>query len=422
MKVRVCLVSTGQPSTNPRLVKEADALAAAGFDVHAICSHWADWADQADAPLLAGRRWSCETIDWRRGHAPWLFWKTRVRHHAARLVSPVPLVGQVFAPAAAGRLTPELTAAALGRPADLYIAHNLGALPAAAEAAAHHGARLGFDAEDYHSGMLPPSDVAEIESVRYVEGRYLPLCDYVTAASPLIGAAYAPLCRRPPVVVLNVFPRAERPSLPVPRRDGPLRLYWFSQTIGRGRGLEDAVAAMGQLRGRKVELHLRGVWQPGFQVDLDLIARNAGVDLRSIVVHEPASPSDMVRLAAEYDVGLAIETSVTPNAEILLSNKIFTYLLAGIAVLASATRAQVALSNELGRSAVLAPVGDAGALAEAIIRWIDEPDALRAARRAAWHLGETRFNWDREQETFLQAVRTALLGSPGGVRSGELAS
>jgi len=29
----VCLVTPGQPSTNPRLVKEADALAEAGYDV-----------------------------------------------------------------------------------------------------------------------------------------------------------------------------------------------------------------------------------------------------------------------------------------------------------------------------------------------------------------------------------------------------
>ena len=29
--IRICLVTTGQPSTNPRLVKEADALAAEGY-------------------------------------------------------------------------------------------------------------------------------------------------------------------------------------------------------------------------------------------------------------------------------------------------------------------------------------------------------------------------------------------------------
>jgi len=42
MSARVCLVTTGQPACNPRLVKEADALAEAGFDVHVVAAYSAD--------------------------------------------------------------------------------------------------------------------------------------------------------------------------------------------------------------------------------------------------------------------------------------------------------------------------------------------------------------------------------------------
>ena len=35
-KSRICLVTPGQPSTNPRLVKEADALCEAGYDVQVV--------------------------------------------------------------------------------------------------------------------------------------------------------------------------------------------------------------------------------------------------------------------------------------------------------------------------------------------------------------------------------------------------
>ena len=45
-----------------------------------------------------------------------------------------------------------LHAAACAVPADLYIAHYVAALPAAGAAAQRHGALLGFDAEDFHSG------------------------------------------------------------------------------------------------------------------------------------------------------------------------------------------------------------------------------------------------------------------------------
>jgi len=408
MSARVCLVTTGQPSTNPRLVKEADALAAHGYIVHVVGAHWADWADRADVELLRARRWSCQLVDGRREGAAWLFWKSRVRHRAARSAFRMPIVGRAFANGAAGRLTPELSAAASASPADLYIAHNLGALPAAAAAARRHGARLGFDAEDYHRGELAADDTAAIALAAHIEEQYLPQCDYVTAASPGIAAAYAPLCKTPPVVILNVFPRSDRPAAPMARRDGPFRLYWFSQTIGRDRGLEQVVGAMGILRDLPIELHLRGAWQAGYQSHLEQTAPAAGVDWGRVVSHAPAPPAEMIRIAAAYDAGLALEASRTTNADILLSNKIFTYLLAGLPVLASATTAQRALVRELGAAAVIAPIDDAETLALMLRPWVENPEALADARRTAWRLGETRFNWDHEQRVFLEVVQTVM--------------
>lgn len=415
MTGRICLVTTGQPSTNPRLVKEADALVAGGYDVRVVGAHWADWADRTDAQLMTGRAWSVHVIDWRRERAPWLFWKTRVRHFLARRTHGMPVVGEAFSGAAVSRLTPELEVAATARPADLYIAHNLGALPAAAAAARRHGGRLGFDAEDYHRGQFPEQATAERAVVRATEERYLPGCDYVTAASPGIAAAYAALCRTPPVVVLNVFPLADRPATPVRRSEGPFRLYWFSQTIGGDRGLEDVIGAMGALAEHPIELHVRGAWQAGYAATLKAVARAAGVPWDRIISHEPAPPGDMVRLAADADVGVAVETGRTVNNDVALSNKVFTYLLAGVPVLASATSAQAALARDLGDAAKLAPVGDTTALAAALRGWIERPGELTTARRAAWHLGATRYNWDVEQERFLSAARAVLNDHDQGI-------
>ena len=46
---RICLLTPGQLATNPRLVKEADALSAAGYEVSVICTSFLDWAMQHDA-------------------------------------------------------------------------------------------------------------------------------------------------------------------------------------------------------------------------------------------------------------------------------------------------------------------------------------------------------------------------------------
>lgn len=413
MRARICLVTSTQPASNPRAVKEADALAEAGYDVRLIGAHRADWATSADSRLLAGRSWTASVIDWRRDVAPALFWKTRVRHRAARACQKVPVawLADWCLPAAASRLTPEVTRVALKTPADLFIAHNLGALPAAAAAAARFGALLGFDAEDFHSGEFDIGDRSSDRlAVERVEARFVPLCDYLTAAAPGIADAYAALSRTgAPVCVLNVFPLASRPAERYPTsRSGPIRLYWFSQTIGPHRGLEDVVSAMGRLADGDVELHLRGTWQAGYRETLMGVAAAAGLRPTRVLEHAPSDPDEMVRLAATYDVGLAVEPGLTPNSSILLSNKIFTYLLAGTAVIATSTEGQRQLLPTIEGAAAGYDSGDAEALAAVLRRWAADRDDLEKARRAAWEYGTSRYNWDREKLTLLEIVAAVL--------------
>lgn len=408
--MRICLVSSGQPSSNPRLVKEADALVDAGYDVHVIAAYWADWATDADAQLCANRAWSYTFVDWRRATGPLLFWWSRVRFRMARALAARSLLPPSRLRAAAGRVTPELTYAALGTHADLYIAHNLGALPAAAIAAMHHDARLGFDAEDFHSGQFGPrDDPREQRLAAGIEAAYIPQCDYVTAAAPGIADAYRVHRREPPTCVLNVFPLADRAEHKRPTHTaGPVTLYWFSQTIGPGRGLEDVVRAMGRFADGEIELHLRGTWQAGFETTLRAIASASGVAEKRVVAHPAAPPAEMVRCAAAYDVGLAVETGETVNSDILLSNKIFTYLLAGSAVLATRTTGQRPIIEALGPAAAGYNPGDIDGLVHALRVWVADRAVLETARRAAWQHGEERYNWDRERQQFLDVVRRAL--------------
>jgi glycosyltransferase involved in cell wall biosynthesis len=415
---RVTLLTTGQPSTNPRLVKEADALASAGFEVSVIGIRRAGWADASDTDLLAGRAWHARVLDPGRRR----FGITRVasalRHRLARTAGG--RRSDAWLAAALNPVAPLLFGPARNQRADLYIAHNLAALPAAAAAAAATGARLGFDAEDFHSGQLS-GESAELEITRIAEARLIPGCDYLTAASPGIAQRYAPLRSDAPTVLLNVFPRAERPaSAVVPAGGEPFRLYWFSQTIGPDRGLEDAVEAMGVLRDFEIELHLRGEWQPGYEAALRALAARCGVPAGRVVGLPPAPAAEMVRLAAPFHVGLALEDGRTVNRDIALTNKLFTCLLAGVPVVASTTTAQRWFCDEAGDGARGYAPGQPVALAAVLRSWITDPQALAASRRAAWALGERRFNWDIEQRTFLDVIER-VLGEPR-VRRAELAS
>jgi glycosyltransferase involved in cell wall biosynthesis len=390
-------------------VKEADALASAGHDVHVVASYFMDWATDADRHLVAARRWTLSFIDWRRSTSPALFHRSRLRHFAARAAAvQAPRVSSL-AIAALSRVGPELRRATMGVGADLYVAHNLAALPIVAEVAAAKGALAAFDAEDFHSGqMVEQDDPKAVAFVRAVEARWLPSCAYITAAAPAIAEAYRDLYGIPlPTTILNVFPLSDRPAAPRPLvSEDPLRLYWFSQTIGPDRGLEDAIDAMGLLREAAIELHVRGTWQAGYEETLRGRASAHGLGPSCITHHAAGAPEEMVRLAAAYDVGLALEPGVTLNNSILLSNKIFTYLLAGIGVLATRTRGQAGLSPEIDGATAWGEPASPASLAAALKPWIANRDALRAARAEAWRLGGERFNWDIEQRRYLDLVET----------------
>jgi glycosyltransferase involved in cell wall biosynthesis len=292
-------------------------------------------------------------------------------------------------------------------PADLYIAHYVAGLAAAGAVARRRGAMLGFDAEDYHGGEGTP---LQQDMVRRIDGTYLPGFRHVTAAAPLIGEAYARTFGVRPVTVLNVFPLSMAPAAPRVRAGGgPLRAYWFSQTIGPDRGLQSFIEAMAMARA-PVTLDIRGSNRWGHGDQMLALARDHGIGDR-VQLLATAAPEDMVRLAADYDVGLSLETDVSENRRVCLTNKIFTYLLAGVPVLLSDTPAQRALAPDLGVAARLVSLADPASIAETLDA-MGKPAALDEARARAWQLGRERYNWDFEKAALVASVERAF-GTPG---------
>ena len=213
--VDICIVTVLHPSSNPRLVKDADALSAAGYNVVVIAPDFFAWGREADKEF-EDRPWKIVERPQFGPLAPSL---TRVRELGRRLAAGVAvrrlgighpaIVRAAFHPVATA-----LVGAAKRQKARLYIAHYPAALPAAAIAAAYHGAHYAFDAEDFHPGDWPdaPEHASEHRMVRQIEGRFLPGCAYVTAGSPGIADAYVEEYGiERPTVVLNAFSRAGAP-------------------------------------------------------------------------------------------------------------------------------------------------------------------------------------------------------------------
>lgn len=406
------LVSSGHLSTNPRLVKEADALHAVGAQVTVVSAPFTQDYQPLDAQLMRTRHWRHLAVDVTREASPVAY---HLRAGGQKLCAGLPQHFwrlPRFAETAFSATTARLSRVLQSLPRqDLLIAHNLAALPAAAGAAERGGSKLGFDLEDCHWGEFPDADDSHRRRlVRWIEDCYLPQCVHLTAASPLIADHYSQRLSRAVTTVLNVFPLDERPQNlrngPPPRKEGPLSLYWFSQTIGPGRGLEWVVEALRSFP-HPVRLTLRGCPASGYPEKLRELSRGGALSDR--IFFEPlASPEELVSACASHDIGLSVEDGESLNRRLCLPNKIFHYLLAGVPVLLSDTPAQRALASELGNAAAVVNRNNPATLCNVLEAWLQQPHRLAAARVQAWRRADEHYHWDREQIVFLNAVRQSV--------------
>lgn len=387
------------------MVKEANALQAAGYRVHVIAADVSAHVRDLDRGLLPNASWQY-TLVGRGSRVGWMG-RAGVRKLSRLLFKWSPWRPLALAVNAFSHLSSRIAQVAVATPADMYIAHTLPALPAAAKAAKVHKAVLGFDAEDFHSGELDPvENPLEPSLCNVIESFYLPQCQHLTAASPGIASAYQERYGVKMTPLLNVFPLSEAPGLPSLVPQGPPKLYWFSQTLGPDRGLEamvDVLAAMAT----PCELHLRGSSSPEYRGSLIGRAQRFGVAERLHLL-PPAPPGQMVKLASGYTLGLSLELKSPFNRDICLTNKAFTYLLAGVPVVLSNTSGHAELAPSLGAAALLLDLSETQQTALELDRWLADKNAVEAARVEAWRLSHQRYNWDVEQRSFLECVDKAL--------------
>jgi glycosyltransferase involved in cell wall biosynthesis len=410
--VGICLVTPSHLASAPRVVKEADALTEAGFQVTVISARNSAAADPLDEAIRRQVRWQSRRVDLRgRGRLG-----RSLLHRAARMILAGPGIPPLrLAAWAESSAFPALWGETRSCPARLYIGHCLTGLAAILPVARAHGAHAGFDAEDYHEAELEPEKMgtAGIRAARILQKAAWKQCEHLTAAAPLIAQQLREDYGRMPGVILNVFPKRMAPD--VPPRERPkrsrVRLYWFSQTIGPGRGLEQLVEACRFLE-RPVEVRMRGHEEEGFARRLEekLAVTGRGHVLQ---VAGLAPPDEMARLAAECDIGLCLEQNEPANRGLCLTNKIFTYLLAGVPMVLSDTPAHRELAPRLGPAALVADLENPKALAEAISRLAVDAAHGRQAAEHAWRLGQERYNWEVEKKNLVERVQRVL--NPGGL-------
>ena len=411
-ETRICLISQAHLSANPRLLKEARALSQAGYKVSIICGKYSRWGSEADERLFQPS-WKVRQVAFGPSEAgkP-TYVRQNLVSRAAKLLFKYGVRPKVVEVAALGPVALDLKAAALQcEPADLYIAHYPSALPAAAAAAHRFGAKFAFDAEDFHLGdlpALPHNDLAKL-NVGTIENRFLPHAVFVTASSPLIADAYEENYRiQRPTVILNAFPKSKAPAIATQRGSvSPApSLYWVSQTIGSGRGLETAIKAIAISKSQP-HFYMRGNINDPYRDQLVALALDLGI---SDHVHflAPLHPDALEEACAEFDLGYAGETGFSDNNSLALSNKIFSFITSGLPIVVSDTAAQAAFLPSLGKAAKLFSIGNEHSLSTAIDHFLVDPVELTAGREHSWHLGQNLLSWETQEQSFLELVRSQI--------------
>lgn len=409
MSRKIVLISSGQPSANPRMVKEAIALAADGYKIKVIYCPLSPWADAFDEQLFQAH----PQINWiQAGYHPLrqkaLYVYARLRQKFYKGL--YKLFGDVNDAAIRSMVlySQELVAEAKKHEADLFIGHNPGALPAVIKAAKKYHAKAGFDFEDFHKGEDTEGSLHWIK-IKQTEERYIPLLNFATAASPLIATAYQSLFTALAVTAVNnCFPLSyvtqKQNLLPVK----PLKLFWFSQYIGLKRGLETVLEAMGKMKKGDVELTLLGNCSAELKNYFHSCAVKNGVDISQVKFPGTVAENEITMIAASHHIGLACEVAHTVNRDICLTNKIFMYLLAGNAIAFSNTKAQEFFLSQYPGIGVMYQQNNAEQLASLFQQYIDEAALLQQHQQAAGQLATAVLHWEKEKQVLLQQVKEVL--------------
>ena len=398
--MKVCLITPGHFSSTPRLIREALALEQAGHQVHVIAGKYHQPSADLDQNIINQAKWEFTTFSLtslERASLKLLSWTNQTAMRlglelglAARFLTHYPL-GAV--------LLSKIRDAAPD--ADLYLGHTLPALYAAVHAAEELGGQAGIDIEDYQ----PAENInhAEKNAVTWETMKtWLPCCQHLTAAAPLIAQKCEQEFGVTSKVVLNTYPIEEAPAEPV-SPGIEIQFYWFSQTIGPGRGLEKMIRIMGSMT-VKSRLVLRGMINESYRQDLIKLAREAGIEPLEIL--KPCSPDTIVSNCAGYHFGLSVEETEPENRDLCLTNKLFAYLLAGTPVILSSTQAHRKISRELGAAAIVLDFerGEYENAAMLDTSLSSSKDMLKA-RETAWQLGRERYHWEIDADTVVQQIQ-----------------
>ncbi len=402
---KILILSSSHLCRNPRVVKEATTLGAADYEVTVMGVSTVPRFEQMDRDLMRGRPFARVSLDCmpatqgsglRRFVQRASTWTARAALRHLRIES-------------AGTLGPARALCRMARdfPADLTIAHTEIPLWAASRLM-RDGRRVAVDFEDWYSEDLLEDDrrTRPLRLLRKAEAFALRHAAFVSVPSISMAAALMNTYGGSrPLVLRNTVPLPLLTRSAQPGASPAPILAWFSQTIGPGRGLEQFFAAWSRTK-HPSRVVLIGDERPGYVASLlaNVTAeRRAQVQVRPLV-----TPDELTAMLAGYDIGLALEPATPRNKDVTISNKVFQYLAAGLALVASETTGQREVLTAEPGCGLLVPLDQPDVFSAQLDQLLGDPARLRACQQAARDAAEREYCWERDAPRLLKAVARIL--------------
>jgi len=296
------------------------------------------------------------------------------------------------------RLDDRLVSAAIESQPQVIHSNDLDTLHVGAEVSSRTGARLVYDAHELFAETAGRRWWRR-ELLRMRERRHISAADRVLTVNPLIAELLQQrhrLAEKPLVVYNGPSACLDRPS----PDNTPVRLL-YQGAFHPNRGLEALVSSMDPLRDT-CELVLQG-WGT-LEDELRGIVQRRRLD-RVVHFRPPCPPHEVVRQAALCDVGVIVHKADSLNNKLSSPNKLFDYMGAGLAVLASDLPFLRSVIEAERCGALFDPAVD-GSIAETVRTLAADPIALRQMKRNS-AAACSKFAWS-EQERVLVGVYEQL--------------
>lgn len=392
--IKVCMHDLRKSRTDVRAMRAANALVEAGFAVSIV---------DLEGESVQSAEEEIEGINVKHMIVPNAFIATRFKRWA--LIRAVRLlIGGAL------RL--------LRTSADIYHALDLPALPACYIAAQLRRKPLIFEAYELPLSTLPPSELST--SRRWLHALLTPLLVHIvprctgviTVSPPLVQELRKRYHCQDVTLIRNVPSYRAVPDNDRLRRQlglsSDVRIALYQGSFDANRSLNLLVRAA-QFLERDIVIVMMGEGDEATRSQLEARIASEGVADRVKIL--PSVPyAELLDWTASADIGLVVYTlDRAANVRVMLPNKLFEYLMAGLPVLSSELEAVSEVIKTYNVGHVVSPLAPED-IAAAISAMLTDRVALARMRRNALYAAQHIFCWEKEKEQLIQLYHQSLEG------------